>query len=175
MGKLKLETTPVGASVTIDGKPFPHFTPTEVDGEVGSTLKVGFKLDGYKDRDEDVVIAGSQAAFSVKLDKAEPAAPVVAAAPPPAPAAAPSSSHHEHHGSSRPSAAGKGSISVFVRPWAIVYVDGSRLRQTPVQSYDLAAGKHTLELVNDPKAKREKVQLVIKAGESQEIRRDWDK
>src|SRR5262249_35723817 len=36
MGKLQLATDPPGASVTIDGKPFPHFTPTDVEAEVGT-------------------------------------------------------------------------------------------------------------------------------------------
>ena len=64
-----------------------------------------------------------------------------------------------------------------VRPAAvgIVYVDGTRLRQTPVQTYELPAGKHVLELVNDPKGKREKMLITLKPGEAQEIKKDWDK
>ena len=37
---------------------------------------------------------------------------------------------------------------MYVRPWAIVYIDGKRLRQTPIVDYTLPAGKHSLELVN---------------------------
>jgi hypothetical protein len=70
---------------------------------------------------------------------------------------------------------GKGTLSVFVRPWAIVYTDGTRLRQTPVAAYEIASGKHVIELVNDPKGKREKLNITLKPGEAQEIRKDWDK
>ena len=40
-------------------------------------------------------------------------------------------------------------------------VDGTRLRQTPVRDFELPAGKHTIELVNEGKNRREKVQVTI--------------
>jgi hypothetical protein len=184
MGKLKLSTDPPGAAVTIDGKSFPHFTPTEVEGEVGTTIKIGLKLDGYQGKEEEVVVGKGEHPFNAKLEPSvekkpePPPAPAPAAAPAPVAAAAPAAKP-EHHSSSHHAAAkepaGKGTISVFVRPWAIVFVDGTRLRQTPVQAYELPAGKHNIEIANDGKGKREKIPLLLKAGESQEIRRDWDK
>jgi hypothetical protein len=178
-GKLRLNTDPPGAAVSIDGKPFPHFTPTEYEGDVGTTVKVAFKLDGYQPKEEEVVISKGEHPFNAKLEPAvveKKPEPPPAPAPPPVVAAAPSEHHHHHSDHSAPKqAAGKATISVFVRPWAIVYVDGARLRQTPVQAYEVSSGKHTLELVNDGKAKREKIPLQLKPGESQEIRRDWDK
>jgi hypothetical protein len=177
-GKLLLSTDPAGASVTIDGKPFPHFTPTEVTADVGSTVKIGLKLDGYASKEEEVAVASGEHPVNFKLEKASPVAP-----PPVAPPTAPVAKkeehheHHEHHDTAAPTkdTGGKGTISVFVRPWAIVYVDGTRLRQTPVQAYEIPSGKHTVELVNEPKAKREKLTITLKPGESQEIRKDWDK
>jgi hypothetical protein len=176
MGKLMLSTDPAGASVTIDGKPFPHFTPTEVQAEVGSTVRIGLKLDGYQPKEEDVAVASGERPMSFKLEKAAAPPPI---APPTAPVAAKtskepkSSSHKEPKEPKEP--AGKATISVFVRPWAIVYVDGTRLRQTPVSAYELPSGKHVIELVNDPKGKREKLNVTLKPGEAQEIRKDWDK
>jgi hypothetical protein len=177
MGKLQLATEPPGASVTIDGKPFPHFTPTDVEAAVGSTVRIGLKLDGYQPKEEEVVMASGERPMSFKLDKSAPAAPPPATAPPP-PAPVAAASHDHHHSSSSSKGkepAGKGTLNVFVRPWAIVYIDGARLRQTPVQNYELGSGKHVVELVNDPKGKREKLTITLKAGESQEIRKDWDK
>src|SRR5262249_36184699 len=135
-GKLMLETEPASASVTIDGKPFPRFTPTEVEGEVGNTLRIGFKLDGYESKEEEVVGMAGQKDFKGTLQKpAPPAAPAPVAAAP-APAAEPKK-HSSHSSSKEPKEpAGKGTLNVFVRPWAIVYIDGSRLRQTPVQGYE---------------------------------------
>ncbi len=175
-GHLKLQTDPPGASIVVDGKVWPHFTPTVVDADIGATLHVVFKLDGYKDKDTDVYIAEGEHPFNAKLEKAAPVAPPTPAPVEPTPApVAHEHEHHHHSSTAAPASGAKGSISIFVRPWAIVYVDGSRLRQTPVQSFELPSGKHTVELVNEGKNRREKIQVTIKAGEPQEIRRDWDK
>ncbi len=176
-GHLKLQTDPPGASVTVNGVNWKHFTPTVIDGDIGSTLHVGFTLDGYAPREADVYVTEGEHPFSVKLE---------AQAKPPAPAApdtaAPKEHEHHHHSSTTATATkpakeetGEGSITIHVRPWAIVYVDGSRLRQTPVQDFKIKAGKHVIELVNEGKNRREKVNVQVKTGESQEITRDWDK
>jgi hypothetical protein len=172
-GRLKLISDPPGASIMLDGKVFPHFTPYVIEGDVGATLHVEFKLDGYKLRAADVSILDGEHQFGAKLERAEAPAP-----PPPEPVVAPPPpvKEHHHHSSSTPKEpAGKATISVFVRPWAIVYVDGTRLRQTPVQAFELPSGKHTIELVNEGKNRREKIPLDLKAGATEEIRRDWDK
>ena len=62
-----------------------------------------------------------------------------------------------------------------MRPWAIVFVDKQRLRQTPINDYSLPSGKHVIELVNEGKNRREKIEVTLKPGEEQEIKRDWDK
>jgi hypothetical protein len=167
-GRLRLNSDPPGASILVDGKVFPHFTPTVVEGDVGATLHVTFKLDGYNPKEADVAIADGEHAFGTKLDRAAP--------PPPAPAPTPAPAPSHHHSAPTPKEpAGFGTISVFVRPWAIVYVDGTRLRQTPVQAFKLPAGKHVIELVNEGKNRREKVQLQLKPDAAEEIKRDWDK
>jgi hypothetical protein len=177
MGKLMLSTDPAGASITIDGKPFPHFTPTEVQAEVGSTVRIGLKLDGYQTKEEEVAVASGERPISFKLEKAAAVPPPIA--PPTAPVAAKTSKSSSSKEPKEPKApkeaAGKGTLSVFVRPWAIVYIDGTRLRQTPVSAYEIPSGKHVIELVNDPKGKREKLNITLKPGEAQEIRKDWDK
>ena len=69
-----------------------------------------------------------------------------------------------------------GSVSIFVRPMAVVFVDGVKKRQTPIANLELCPGKHAIDLVNDSKGKKETVNVTIKAGASApEIRRDWDK
>ncbi len=215
IGKVKLITDPEGASVSVDGKNVPRFTPTTIEGEVGGTLKVQLKLDGYKTKDVDVVVASvEEKPFNTKLDKdepkvaaadtkpvaegkpaaeakpgtdgkagkeatppkeAKPAAPAKAEkAAPAAPAPSPKKEKAEKAAAAPAPGGAKGSVSIFVRPWAIVFVDGRRVRQTPIQALEIPAGKHTIELQNDPKGKREKIQVNIEAGGTQEIRRDWD-
>jgi hypothetical protein len=171
-GHLRLQTDPPGASVTVNGVNWTHFTPTMIDGDIGATLHVQFKLDGYASKEADVYVTEGEHPFSVKLEaQAKPPAPVEPATP---------VKEHHHHSSSSTAKApkeegGEGSITIHVRPWAIVYVDGTRLRQTPVQDFKLKAGKHAIELFNEGKNRREKIQIQVKAGESQEISRDWDK
>jgi hypothetical protein len=171
-GHLKLQTDPPGASVTVNGVNWKHFTPTVIDGDIGSTLHVAFSLDGYAAREADVYVTEGEHPFSVKLEQqAKPPATKEVAAPA-------EHEHHHHHTTSAPppkEETGEGAITIHVRPWAIVYVDGSRLRQTPVQDFKLKAGKHVIELVNEGKGRREKVNVTVKNGESQEISRDWDK
>ena len=74
-----------------------------------------------------------------------------------------------------PAASGSGALSVHVRPWAIVYIDGAKIRQTPLDGHTLAAGLHVVELVNEGIHKKEKVTLDIRANGHEEIRRDWEK
>lgn len=170
-GHLRLQTDPPGASVTVNGANWSHFTPTVIDGDIGATLHVGFKLDGYAPKEADVYVTEGEHPFSVKLDTQVKAPPTVESPP---------VKEHHHHSSSSSTKppkeeGGDGSITIHVRPWAIVYVDGTRLRQTPVQDFKLKAGKHTIELFNEGKNRREKIQIQVKTGESQEINRDWDK
>ena len=168
-GRLRVNTEPPGASILVDGKRVPHFTPTVIEGDVGATLKLTFSMDGFQTHQAEVYVGEGEHPFNVKLKPSAPApapAPVAAPAPPP---------RHEHHAARVKEPAGKATISIFVRPWAIVFIDKQRLRQTPVQGYEIPSGKHTIELVNEGKDRREKIEVDLKPGEQQEIRRDWDK
>jgi hypothetical protein len=170
-GKLRLETDPPGASILVDGKRFPRFTPAVIEADVDSTVKLTFTMDGFQNKEADVFVGAGEHNFRVKLTPAAAAPVPKVEAPPPAP-------KKEHH-SSTPKAAkepvGEATISIRVRPWAIVFVDKQRLRQTPVVSYKLPSGKHTIELANEGKNRREKIEVNLKPGEEQEISRDWDK
>jgi hypothetical protein len=175
-GRLRINSTPPAVSILVDGRRHPHFTPTTVEADVGATLKLTFLSDGYQTKVEEVFVAEGEHPFNVKLEPiAQPAAP----APTPAPAPAAPRHEHEHHShAGAPKAAepaGMSTISVRVRPWAIVFVDKQRLKQTPIDQYQLPAGKHVIELVNEGKNRREKIEVTLKPGEEQEIHRDWEK
>jgi PEGA domain len=168
-GKLRLGTEPPGASILVDGKRFPRFTPAVVDGDIGSTLKLTFSMDGFKTQEAEVYVAEGEHPFNVHL---VPVAGATAPTPAPEPA---KHEHHEHHATAVKEPTGEASLSVLVRPWAIVFVDHQRLKQTPVQGYKIPSGKHVIELVNEGKNRREKIEVNLKPGEEQEIKRDWDK
>jgi hypothetical protein len=164
--------------VLVDGRRHPRFTPTVIEGDVGATLKLTFSADGYQPKEADVYVAEGEHPFNVALLPVAGPAPATPEVVAPAPVAPVKREHHSS--SSKPPAApkepaGTATISVTVRPWAIVFVDKQRLKQTPISGYTLPAGKHVIELVNEGKNRREKIEVNMKPGEEQDIRRDWDK
>lgn len=69
----------------------------------------------------------------------------------------------------------KPTLTVLVRPWAMVYVDGKKVQQTPLRGYALSPGSHKILLVNDSKGKREEIKLKVTADEAiPEIKRTWE-
>lgn len=90
-GKVHFESTPVGATVTIDGKPQTGVTPLDVDLAPG-THDVKLTETGWlpASKSVDVAFASTQT-VTVALEAEPPPAPPVALAPPPpvAPAPAP--------------------------------------------------------------------------------------
>ncbi|MBI3184785.1 MAG: protein kinase [Myxococcales bacterium] len=57
------------------------------------------------------------------------------------------------------------SLEFRIRPYAQVYLDGKELGQTPLPPVELAAGKHTIRLVNAKLEKDVTVDFEVKAGE----------
>jgi len=194
-GRLRLSSDPEGATVLVEGKVHPSPTPTVIDGEIGATLHVGFKLDGYFDKEADVFVGEGERPFRAKLDRREVAQPpppprepppeTSLAPPEPVPMVkeerprpkkeAPRRERVPVSNTIAPVMSGTNLLSVHVHPWAIVYVDGAKIRQTPLDGHTLTAGLHTVELVNDGLRKKEKVTVEVRANGSEEIRRDWEK
>lgn len=46
MARIEVSSHPSGASITIDGKPWPEKTPTRIKGEVGQTVRIECRLGG---------------------------------------------------------------------------------------------------------------------------------
>jgi hypothetical protein len=161
MGKIKLDTSPPGASVTVDGKPHNHFTPTEIEGPVGETAtRIVVKLDGYHPKEQDVLFAASPQRLSLILEKVE--------APP-----EPKKGKHGKEKLSITAVGDKGTVGIFVEPEASVVIDGKGVGRTPLGSVTLSPGPHTIELINDKVGKHETVRVDIKAGENPAIKRHW--
>ncbi len=196
-GKLNISSEPEGATVLIEGKVHPHATPMVIEGEIGATLHVGFRLDGYLDRDAEVFVGEGERPFRVKLDRRD--APTATPTPTKdpdnedmlAPTPIPTKRDNDrpvrkkepvskrekppnNNDTIAPVMGGTGTLSVHVRPWAIVYIDGAKIRQTPVSGHSLTAGLHSVELVNDGLHKREKVTVEVRASSNEEIHRNWE-
>ncbi|HEX7478595.1 MAG TPA: PEGA domain-containing protein [Polyangiales bacterium] len=60
----------------------------------------------------------------------------------------------------------KGVLRVNSRPWAQVFVDGKLVGNTPQMAIQLAAGKHSLKLVNQPMGLTKTLSVSIKAGQT---------
>lgn len=69
----------------------------------------------------------------------------------------------------------KPTLTVTVRPFALVYIDKKKIQQTPLRNYPIGPGSHTILLVNDVKGKREEVKIKVTAGEKvPPINRVWE-
>jgi serine/threonine-protein kinase len=59
----------------------------------------------------------------------------------------------------------KGRLELRVRPYAVVYLDGKLLGETPLAVQTVSAGRHTLRLVNEKLGKDVSVEVVVRGGE----------
>ncbi|MCU0662688.1 MAG: protein kinase [Myxococcota bacterium] len=66
---------------------------------------------------------------------------------------------------------GTGTLSVFVRPWANVVVDGVPLGQTPLKNLRLSAGTHRVELSNEELGYQSTLEVDIDTGAQEVINR----
>jgi serine/threonine-protein kinase len=98
-------------------------------------------------------------------------------------AAAEASAHGVHHDpipkdirKSLPAqGVGEGYVSVYVRPWAIVSIDGKTIKQSPLVDYALPVGRHMIELVNpDHLPRRKEVPITITSDKHLEIREQFE-
>ncbi len=62
-----------------------------------------------------------------------------------------------------------GFLKVIAIPWAVVFVDGAPLGQTPIAKIEVVAGPHTVVLKNPQFGERTQ-QIVITAGETNTVR-----
>ncbi len=61
----------------------------------------------------------------------------------------------------------QGDVEIRVRPYAVLYVDGEKIGQTPLDGpLSLSVGKHQFRLVNEQYEKDVKVDFVVKTGKS---------
>jgi tetratricopeptide (TPR) repeat protein len=65
-------------------------------------------------------------------------------------------------------------LSVTARPFAVVYVDGVRLSETPIREHPLRPGKHTVVLVNEALGKRQSYPIDATSGTTYTINYSWE-
>ena len=167
--KLKVVTSLAGAMVKIDDREV-GTAPLEVEVEAERAHSVWAGLDKGKDKfryvGEVTGKPGEVIALALHLDKlrgVEPCAPgttrVGGRCVAPTGPAAPSVE------------TGKGFLTVKTTPWAKIAIDGQPAGSTPVARIPLAAGLHTVRLVNEEAGKDVVKKVTIKAGET--LKQDW--
>jgi hypothetical protein len=67
-----------------------------------------------------------------------------------------------------------GKLTVITQPWTMVYVNGRRVKQTPLLNHDLPAGRYQLTLLNQDVGIRHTEMVIIQAGRTTMIRRTQD-
>lgn len=129
---LNVRSVPEGAAVFVGGK-LRGTTPLSLSGvQPNRPIPVRIRLSGYRLYEQQVTLEpGGYLDLRPKLQ------PIRARAP-----------------------RAWGTLSVNSEPWSIVYLDGKRIRSTPLLGYKLAAGQHKVRLVN-PAKKLQTIRKVI--------------
>lgn len=73
-----------------------------------------------------------------------------------------------------PPPAGGGKLTVITQPWTMVYINGRRVKQTPLLNHELAPGRYQLTLLNQEAGIRHTEMVIIQEGRTTMIRRTQD-
>jgi hypothetical protein len=176
---LSITSRPEGAQIFVDGKATGFITPASIKQLSPGLHSVELKLDGYYDTTLPAALQehGTLELAPVEMrQRPQPFASVAAAVPtgaivPKLAAAAPSHAktrearRGHRHGISRnapvrglddsdtdsaSAANGAGTLRINSRPWARVMIDNKFVGNTPQRGLKVAAGEHSVKLVNEP-------------------------
>jgi serine/threonine-protein kinase len=141
---IAVETEPVGAVVTVDGKPSGKAPLTVTEVGPGEHV-IEASLDGYTDVKRSVTVSseGEKLMIVLNLPKKEvktPAVPVAAVA--------------------------KGKLSLSTDPWTHVSLNGKALGDTPLIEVALPAGRHRLQLSNEQAKIDLAIEVEVKPGQT---------
>ena len=158
LGIVKVSSKPAGAIVFLDGKRWDQRTPVTIDSvPAGIPHTVVVQLAGFKDAEQKLTVpSGDIQKLDFTLEKVEespvekPAA--VVAGPAQAPAKTPRKpvkvAQKTKPADKTPPPQGDGFLLIGTTPYCEVLIDGAPKGVTPLPPIKLAAGKHTITLVN---------------------------
>lgn len=131
---LRIVTVPPKASLRVDGRPIGE-TPQDVEVSPESPHYVSIERPGFKRVEQTIEpVAGEIRDVTITLE--------AIAAPRAKPGKVPEPVATEER-------KGTGTLTVNTEPWTKVWVDGEPLGSSPVGERKLAAGKHSLQFVNE--------------------------
>lgn len=138
---LRISVNPATATITIDGREVKGTSARRtVEGlEVGQTVDVLAKSDGYKDFARRVEIASAEQDLPIRLVASATTSAVPA----------------------KPATREVGYVTINAKPWADVYLRGRKVGTTPVRDLAVEAGKQTFVLKNQTGSKRLTVKVEV--------------
>ncbi len=141
---IAVETEPVGAAVTVDGKPSGNAPLTVTEVGAGEHV-VEASLDGYTNVKKTVTVSseGDKLMIVLNLQKKEVKAAIVPVA-----------------------AVAKGKLSLSTDPWTHVSLNGKALGDTPLIEVALPAGRHRLQLSNEQAKIDLAIEVEVKPGQT---------
>jgi serine/threonine-protein kinase len=108
-----------------------------------------------------------------------PAGPSPATAPapqrtaePPRPPSIPAGGNRPPAAAAAPAIRKTGELAVIVRPWAMIWLNGKSLGQTPFRE-NIAAGRYRLRLSNDDAGKDETTLITVAPDQTTTVQRSW--
>jgi len=192
---LSLQTQPHKAVYTLlfaDGDSRSGSTPARIeDLPWGASLKVKVEQSGFEPKEQELLLqpeSGDEVELSLRLEARTPAPAARPTPPPPRrapPARRPTPPHTTPPApvavtpapapSPAPAAAEPGLVSILARPQAEVWIDGRRIKWTPLLNYKLAPGPHAVTLVNDNFGARKTLQINLQPGQRLKLPlMDWN-
>jgi hypothetical protein len=129
-GAIAVQSRPTGAALFLDGIAQPHLTPTHIEGPVGEKHRVKVMLADYGTWEGDVTFTVEPQSILAVLD---PRLGTISTVEPRSNLAV-----HDPR---------VGTLSIYYTPYAVIFVDGKRYRQTPYVGLELPPGEHRFELV----------------------------
>jgi serine/threonine protein kinase len=186
-GALRVETSPPGASIVVDGVALGR-APRTVQGPVGYTVHVEAQKGDRRASERRVLTDRDTLKLALKSEARPPDAGSVEAAPPAKPdAARPDAVRPDKRikrkrdlrrpppkpDAAHPKPRGMGLVQIRVYPWAQVKIGGRDVGTTPV-TRKLRAGAYRIELFNPELEKRVTLRIEVKAGKKTQVSRRWD-
>lgn len=188
-----ITSEPEGAQILVDGKPTGFLTPASVKRLSPGLHSVELKLDGYYDTTLPAALEESTTLELAPVAmRPHPSEPVAAAAPvgtilPQLKAAtrshargretrrsqrrgitrnAPVRALNDRDGDRASEDDGAGTLRINSRPWARVLVDNKFAGNTPQRALKVAAGEHSVRLVNEALNMSKTIRVTVRDGET---------
>ena len=189
-----ITSRPEGAQIFVDGKPTGFITPANIKRLSPGLHSVELKLDGYYDTTLPAALSEHSTLELAPVEMREhPASSPIAAAAPTGAIVPKLIAASRSHGKSRETrrwhrrgitrnapvrllderdtasasaADGAGTLRINSRPWARVMVDNKFVGNTPQRGLKVAAGEHSVKLVNEPLNMSKTFRVVVRDGET---------